>query len=82
MTVPCPLFLNKISLETVDSFKYLGINMASDLTWTQHIQAIASKARRLVGLLFHFADTNTLRKLYVPIIWPHLEYASPIPVLT
>ena len=81
-SVLSPLVLNGTPIETVDCIRYLGISIASDLSWTQHIQTIASKARRLVGLLFrqfyHYADMSTLKKLYVSLIRPHLEYACPI----
>ena len=74
------LILSGIPLETVECFKYLGINIACDLSWTKHIQTIASKARRLVGLLYrqfyHCADTCTLRKLYISLVRPHMEYGS------
>lgn len=76
------LILNGIPLETVECFKYLGINIACDLSWTKHIQTITSKARRLVGLLYrqfyHCADTNTLRKLYISLVRPHMEYGSSV----
>ena len=54
----------------------------SNHTWTQHIQSITPKARRLVGLLFqqvyHYANMNLLKKTYVSLVCPHLEYAVPI----
>ena len=79
---PSSLFLNGSLIEAVDCIKYLGISIASDLSWSQHIQSITSKARRLVGLLFrqyyNYADTNVLKKLHVALVWPHLEYTVPI----
>ena len=43
-------------------------------------QHICSKARKLIGMLHRrfssWADTNTLRCLYLTCIRPHLEYAS------
>ena len=78
-TEPSPLFLNGSLIEAVDCIKYLGISLASDLSWSQHIQSTTSRARRLVGLLFwqyyHYADTNVLKK---HLVRPHLEYAVPI----
>ena len=67
-TEPSPLFLDGSLIEAVDCIKYLGISIASDLSWSQHIQSITSRARRLVGLLL----------LYVSLVRPHLEYAVPI----
>ena len=82
--VPVPSYfkLNGSKLEIVDSVKYLGITISSDLTWSKHINIIGSKARKLVGLLFRqfyrCADTDTIRKLYITIIRLHLEYASQV----
>ena len=54
--------------------------MTSTLNWNDHIQHICSKARKLIGMLHRrfssWADTNTLRCLYLTCIRPHLEYAS------
>ena len=53
--------------------------MTSTLTWKDQIQQICTKARKLVGMLYRqfstWADTNTLRCLYLTCIRPHLEYA-------
>ena len=82
--VPAPahLSLNGSLLEIVDSVKYLGLSISSDLSWTNHINVITSKARKLVGLLFRqfyrCADTDIIRKLYITIVRPHLEYASQV----
>ena len=52
---PGPLLLNGEPVEFVDSIKYLGVTITSDLSWTDHIRYITSKARRLVGLLFRLS---------------------------
>ena len=48
--------------------------------WSIHIATICSKTRRLIGLLYRrfykYSSPNTLLKLYVSFIRPHLEYAS------
>ena len=79
---PSYLSLNGSTLEIVDSVKYLGITISSDLSWTKHINIISSKARKLVGLLFRqfyrCADADIIRKLYIAIVRPHLEYASQV----
>ena len=74
------LFLDNVSLERVQYFKYLGILLAADLSWTHHIEAICSKARKLLGLLYHWfyehADPSALAlwQLYLSLVRPHLEY--------
>ena len=60
------------------SYKYLGITITPDLSWSPHISHICNKARRLIGLLYrHFykhSSSHTLLKLYLSYIRPHLEY--------
>ena len=75
-----PIILLGSQLDFVESIKYLGLTIQCDLTWSNHIQNICSKARRLVGLLFrqfnHYAEPTTIKTLYLTLIRPNLEYAS------
>ncbi len=41
-----PLMISGIPVERVSSFKYLGVNLSEDLTWTSHIQTRVKKARQ------------------------------------
>ena len=79
---PSPLLLNGHSLERVASFKYLGVLLSFDLSWSQHIETICCKARKLLGLIyrryFHHTDIPTFLRLYVSLVRPHLETAAPI----
>jgi len=43
-------FLNGCLLEEVPTFKYLGIIISSDLSWSQHMEGI--KARKIIGMLY------------------------------
>ena len=38
-------------LERVNTYKYLGLLLSSDLSWTQHIHNICTKAKKLLNLL-------------------------------
>ena len=80
-TIPT-ILLEDVPLEHVDTFKYLGVTLSSDLSWTPHIESVCTKARKLLGLLYrHFYNTagsNTLLELYATQIRPHLEYAAPV----
>lgn len=40
------LMINGTPVERVSSFKYLGVNISEDLTWTTHIQTQVNKARQ------------------------------------
>ena len=77
-----PLSLNGCILEKVPSFKYLGMIISSDLSWSEHIQRACGKARKIIGLLYrryyHHADSRTLLQLYVSLVRPHVEYAAPV----
>ncbi len=41
-----PLMISGTPVERVSSFKYLGVNISEDLTWTAHIQTQDKKARQ------------------------------------
>ena len=74
--------LNSSPLEQVETFKYLGLPLSSDLSWSSHIDFICAKARKLIGLLYRRfygnVDNHSLLKLYSVLVRPHLEYATPI----
>ena len=38
-------------LENVESIKYLGVTVASDLKWNSHIRNVCSRANRTIGFL-------------------------------
>ena len=77
-----PLHLEGESLELVTSFKYLGIHISHDLSWSDHVQHVSTKARKIIGLLYrkyyNFTSPATLLQLYKSLVRPHLEYASAI----
>ena len=77
-----PLFLRQDSVERVEFFKYLGPILSSDLQWSRHIEHIATKARKLVGLMYKnfysHTDPEITRLIYVSMICPHLEYARAV----
>ncbi len=54
-----PLMISGTPVERVSSFKYLGVNISEDLTWTTHIQTQVKKARQR---LYHLRQ---LRKFWV-----------------
>ena len=74
--------LNGLPLETITTFKYLGVLLSSDLSWSSHVHKICSKARQLLGLIYRrcyrHSNEQTLRQLYISLVLPHLEYASSV----
>ena len=79
---PPQLLLNKAPLEQVEAFKYLGVLISSDLSWSTHIDSICAKGKRLIGLLYRRFSTNVsserLIEMYKYLVRPHLEYAAPV----
>ncbi len=53
-----PLMISGTPVERVSSFKYLGVNISEDLTWTTHIQTQVKKARQR---LYHLQQLRTFR---------------------
>ena len=77
-----PLLLDGAELEEVTTFKYLGILISSNLSWTPHIQTVCGNARKIIGLLYrryyHHCDSSVLVRLYTSLVRPHMEYASSV----
>ena len=81
--VPPPQFiLQDTPLKQVEDYRYLGVLLTSDLSWSSHINSTCSKARKLIGLLYRRfygnVDNQSLFELYNILVRPHLEYASPL----
>ena len=43
--------LEGTDLENVDSIKYLGVTITSDLRWNAHVSNVCTKANRTLGFL-------------------------------
>lgn len=57
-------------LEEVESGKYLGVTLTSDLSWRTHVEATAAKASKTLGFL-RVRDAT-----YTGMVRPTLDYAS------
>ncbi len=53
-----PLMISGTPVERVSSFKYLGVNISEDLTWTTHIQTQVKKVRQR---LYHLRQLRKFR---------------------
>ena len=69
-------------IDMVDSYKYLGLLISSDLLWSHHIESICGKARKILGLLYrkfsHDTEPYALLQLYLSLVRPHFEYGSQV----
>ena len=80
---PIPeLLLYGQPLERVSEYKYLGVILSANLSWTPHIEKVVTKIRRMIGMLYRqfyqWSDPEALIRLYISLIRPHLEYAAPV----
>ena len=66
----------------VSSFKYLGVWITKDLSWSKHVSEVCIKAKKLIRLIYRqyyqHSNTDTLKQLYMSSVRPHLEYATAV----
>ena len=68
-------------LSTVSSHSYLGVKLDSKLTRTNHITDITSKSSKVLGMIKQTlgpCKPEVKQTAYNMLIWPKLEYSSPI----
>ncbi len=75
-----PLVISGTPVERVSSFKYLGVNISEDLTWTTHIQTQVKKARQR---LYHLRQLKKFRvcrdhrkcidSVHLSVVWKQLQ---------
>ena len=70
---------NNHPIQRCTVYRYLGVTFSSNLTWSEHISNISSKARRQIGLIYRnfykFLTSASLLRLYKSTVRPLLEYA-------
>ena len=65
-------------VERVDKFNFLGLTLDENLNWAPHIQKIANKISRTLGILNRlkrFLPQSILKLIYNSLIMPHLQYS-------
>ena len=79
--IPTQYTLYGQTLEVMLAARYLGVNIASDLSWKPHIARITNSANKSLGFLRRNlkAKSPELREIaYKAIVRPQLEYAAPV----
>ena len=69
--------INNIPVERVTQFKFLGVIIDSNLTWSPHQNFIANKLSRICGLLSrlkHYIPIHILKIIYSSLFMSHLRY--------
>ncbi|KAK1799509.1 hypothetical protein P4O66_000393 [Electrophorus voltai] len=63
-----PVRISGTTLERVDSFRYLGVHISQDLSWSRHTNSLAKKARQRLYHLRRLRDfrlpSKVLRNFY------------------
>ena len=81
-TLPQNLPVVKICSEPVNyvqSTKFLGVHIDSQLKWKLHISHVSNKLNKTCGILYHtrrLLNTSALKQIYHSLIYPHLTYCQ------
>ena len=82
LPIQTPLFIGDYAVESVKSFKLLGVNFSSDLTWSIHCECIIKKASKRLYIIHQLRKagycTKELVAIYCSLVRPILEYAAPV----
>ena len=71
------LSIDNIPLKETDSFTFLGISLQNNLQWNTHINNIACKISKTLGImncLKLYVPPYTLRTIYSSLILPHINF--------
>ena len=69
------IILENNVLEQVDNTKFLGVYIDQHLEWKTHVNFIAAKISKSVGLLYkakYYLPSKSLLTLYYAFIYPYL----------
>ena len=71
------VILDDVSLERVNSTKFLGVIIDENLTWKHHIDAISKTISRNIGMLTklkHYVTGYILYSLYCTLVLLYVNY--------
>ncbi|KAK1784028.1 hypothetical protein P4O66_004470 [Electrophorus voltai] len=71
-----PVMINGTTVERVDSFRYLGVHILQDLSWSRHTNSLAKKARQHLYHLTRCLSTSDCPPRYCGTSTPALSRAS------
>ena len=79
--VRCRYFMHNQELESIDTAKYLGVNISKDLSWNTHINNVTASANRTLGFVKRNVQTKNkdIRTLaFNSLVRPQVEYGSAV----
>ena len=69
-------------MEKVTEFKYLGVWLSDNMSWSTHIEKSSTTALKQVGLIYRkfyqYSSPECLQQLYLSFVRLHLEYTVPV----
>lgn len=71
--------LNGVDIKKVESERFLGVILETNMTWKKHISSLASKIARNSGMIYNLngiVPEKVLKTLYNSFIQSHLNYCS------
>ena len=79
-TVNSPIVINGEPVEQIDSFKYLGVMLDENISFTKHVTAVQKKSQQRLHVLRQlrafYVDPLLLLRLYRSIIEPLITYCN------
>ncbi len=69
----------RVTLGQTELEKDLGVNIDPQLNFSQHIESQVNKANKILGMIrrsYEFLDGETLKKLFIALVRPHLEFSN------
>lgn len=79
--LPINITVNNHTIPPSDQVRYLGIQISSNLSWSDHIRATCKTTKCHLGLIhhkFHQAPAKLRHQIYRSTILPKLEYCSAV----
>ena len=78
---PCFVYFRGNDLENVESIKYLGVTITSDLRWNTHVSNVCTNANRTLGFLrrnLYSCPQEVKEAAYKGLVRPVLDYSSSV----
>ena len=75
------IIVDNVTVEQVNQTKFLGVNIDSKLNLTAHIDHVATKISKNIGIITRarkFLNKKTLTGLYYTFIYPYLNYCCTV----